>query len=303
VRFTFNAAPAVRLENAVPNVDIGWSTFAAARTTVASPHAVYAIENTAGTWGVGSQLVENVIHTATCDEGERLSITAHSEEPAYDENLAVLHTIYTCGEDNALGDPCIFGSMSRVTGFCECEFGCGGGEICQGRAEAADAEVYVCYDSGDLAYVPLRLHTRDAVALLRHPGIVGIEGTESGRRRHRLRDTCDDSGALAPLPRDVCTEFAPDEGEFMCNCGPAAHTNHTVPPAAAMAVVSEAMAIVIHGRDADVARHKQEAAAARSLVWVASSYGPMMAAVFVVYTFAQKIATFMPPPPSPHEAE
>jgi hypothetical protein len=250
MRFVFNFPPAIVLEAPIPHIDIGWTTFSALATTSNSAHTLYAIANDGGAWGEDSQLVENVIHTLTCED-EKLGLTPHDQEPNYNPNLVVLHTVYTCGTDNRLDDPCVFGQLSKTTGFCDCEEGCTG-DLCTDKSPSTKEQVWVCYDTRnndrDDTYVPLPLEAPEVETLLYHPGL--------GTRNHKLRDACMGSGNNG-LSKATCAEFAPTQ-EFTCNCGFAPLTNYSVSSSEVHAGFQDFARYILRARDGEVADKQQE---------------------------------------------
>lgn len=277
-KFDFHTPPAVVIATPVPRVDISWCLFEAMDTTTTAPGPVYAVELLAEAWGADSRLMRNSVHTPTCHD-EKLSITEYdSLDPAAVAGVEIIFTDNTCGEDNRLNDPCVYGELGRKTGVCECEYGCGG-DICADPAQPDNAhEVYICYYSPVLdKRVPLLLTPADAVSLMDHAA------AETDGEVHTFRDACVDHKSIGA---GVCAKYGPPEA-YLCNCGPEGSYNHSISDADIQQVLSELTGVVLLQRDARVKSVEAENEAYTQEYYLNSAYIPILVLILFAYLYRQ----------------
>lgn len=278
--FAFEWAPAVVIARSVPGLDISWNSFSAGETTRDSPVALYAISVPDNAWGAGSVVLYNAVHTPSC-HSEKLLLTG--VRMATGAPAEVLYTSDYCGPDHRINDPCIYGRMSRMTGMCECEYGCSD-YLCDGRRAADKGEVFVCYYSLDLAKrVALLLPVADALGLLE---------ADAGRKkeeRHELRDACEETKGIS---REACEEYGPTRA-YECNCGPLRNYNHTVTDPDRDQVMSEYVARTGQQRDARMKEADQRVADSTSAFYSSIVPIPLIITLVLGYVSWQNERFFM----------
>lgn len=281
--FTFDSAPAIVVSAAIPRLEISWCIFDITTSTHALPAPVYAIDNAVGAWGEDSVLLRNSVHTPTCLD-EKLYLTQQSpiESSAGSEDVTadILFTHLTCGIDNKVSDPCVYGISNARSGLCECEYGCSGA-LCSDKRVPDKSGVYVCYYSHILhKKVPLELSLDRAEMLMKGPD---NKNAPDSSGLHDLRDECEESN---DVPSGFCSKYGP-RTEYQCNCGAPGDYNHTVSTADLQQVLSEVMGVVLLARRAEVKSFEKDNEAYRNAYWLLLTFEPVLILIVLTYIISQ----------------
>lgn len=278
--FTFHTAPAIVIKTVIPRIEISWCIFDITQSTHALASPAYAVDNTIGLWGENSVLLRNSIHTPTCLD-EKLFLTQKPNVGDYDGSgdighVDILFTHTTCGEDNTVSDPCVYGISNARSGECECEYGCSG-DLCSDDNIPDKPTVYVCYYSHKLSKkVPLQLDIDKAEMLMRH-------AEDDKNPVHVLRDECSE---VKYVPKGLCGKYGPDI-DYRCNCGAPGDLNHTVSTSDLQQVLSEITDVVLEARRAEVKNYAEDNEAYRNGFWLNATFMPVLTIIVVGYLISQ----------------